>query len=190
MKRFCFFCLPFLLLLSACGEDPLARGEALQDRFSALSGYEAEVRAAVSREEETLLYALRLSSGGETVRAEVVEPAELAGVTASMTGDALSLSYDSMLLDALSLSPRVSALSCAPLLLSAFPKTCLTACGTETLRSTPALRADFPLTLGDETFSCSLWFSADDAPLYGEIAQNNKIIAAVEFTSFRFSAIL
>lgn len=182
--------LPFVLLLAACGEETLSRAETLQQRFAACAGYEATVRAAVAREDETLVYTLRLSADGEAVRAEVIEPAELAGITASMTGDALMLSYDAMLLDALSLSPRVSALSCAPLLLDAFPEAYLESCGAETLHGAETLRADFPLTLGEESFACTLFFGADDTPLYGEIAQNEKIIAAVEFTSFAFSAIL
>ena len=37
---------------------------------------------------------------------------------------------------------------------------------------------------------CTLYFGADGAPVYGELAQDGKIIAAVEFTNFIFGDIL
>jgi len=59
-----------------------------------------------------------------------------------------------------------------------------------TLDGAETLRADFSVTLEKETFACMLCFGADGAPVYGEIAQDGKIIAAVEFTDFVFGDIL
>ena len=163
------------LLLAGCGEKAQSRAEEWQQRYAQMQGYEALVDVAVPREDETLHYALSIERSGDTVRAAVMEPEALAGVTATLTGDALTLEYDGMALDAGTLSPRVSALSCVPLVLDG---------GQETLR------ADFSMTLGGETLGGTVWFEDSGAPVYAEVCENGKIIAAAEFTNFVFDDIL
>lgn len=189
MKKLLFL-LFALLLVSGCGEKTQGRAEMLQQRYAALNGYETHLRVVIPREEETLAYTLYLTRSEDCVRAEVEAPAELAGAAATMTGSALTLEYDGMILDAGTLSPRVSALSAAPLLLESFAQGYLNSCGGEDLDGAETLRADFSATQGDETLSCTLFFAADDTPVCGEIAQDGKIIAAVEFTDFHFGDIL
>ena len=148
------------------------------------------MRVSVPREDETLVYALHLSAQGDAVRATVSEPEELTGVGAVLEGDKLALTFDDLVLDVGTLSPRVSALSCVPLVLQNFPKVYLDSSGAETLGDVDTLRADLSLTLSGETFACSLWLGASGAPVYAEIAENDKIIAAAEFTNFIFGDIL
>ena len=73
--------LPLLavLLLCACGGEN-DRAEELQEQYQQVSSYETDVRVCVPREDETIAYCLHLSAQGDTVRAEVKEPRELAGV--------------------------------------------------------------------------------------------------------------
>ena len=75
-------------------------------------------------------------------------------------------------------------------MLQNFPKVYLDSSGAETLGDVETLRADFSLTLSGETLACSLWLGASGAPVYAEIAENDKIIAAAEFTNFIFGDIL
>ena len=126
--------LPLLavLLLCACGGEN-DRAEELQERYQQVSSYETDVRVCVPRKDETIAYCLHLSAQGDTVRAEVKEPQELAGVGAVLEGERLSLTFDGLVLDVGTLSPRVSALNCAPMLLRTFPKAYLDSFGTETL---------------------------------------------------------
>ena len=178
------------LLLAGCGEKTQKSAEDLQARYAQMQGYEAIVETAVPREDETLHYTLSLEhSNGET-RAAVLAPEELTGVGAVLEGDKLTLTFDDLVLDVGTLSPRVSALSCVPLVLQNFPKVYLDSSGAETLGDVDTLRADFSLTLSGETLACSLWLDASGAPVYAEIAENDKIIAAAEFTNFIFGDIL
>ncbi len=188
-KRGCLL-LVFCLLLASCGEKAQSSIEQWQQRWEQMDGYEAIVEVAVPREDETLRYTLSLTSAGGSVRAAVLAPEELAGVAAVMTGDALTLEYDGMALDAGTLSPRVSALSCVPLVLDGFSKAYLDSCGSETLDGTETLRADFTMTLGGETLGAALFFDASGAPVYLEVSAEEKIIAAAEFTNFVFGDIL
>ena len=141
--------LPLLavLLLCACGGEN-DRAEELQEQYQKVSSYETDVRVCVPREDETVAYCLHLSAQGDTVRAEVKEPQELAGVGAVLEGERLSLTFDGLVLDVGTLSPRVSALNCVPMLLRAFPKAYLDSFGTETLGGEIVLHVDFSLSSG------------------------------------------
>lgn len=121
----------------------------------------------------------------------VLAPEELTGVGAVLEGDKLTLTFDDLVLDVGTLSPRVSALSCVPLVLQNFPKVYLDSSGAETLGDIDTLRADFSLTLsGRNARLARSGLDASGAPVYAEIAENDKIIAAAEFTNFIFGDIL
>ena len=178
------------LLLTGCGEKTQSRAEEWQQRYAQMQGYEALVEVSVPREDETLHYTLSLEKSGDSVRAAVIEPKELTGIAATLTGDALTLEYDGMALDAGTLSPRVSALNCVPLVLDGFSRAYLDSVGSETLDGKDTLRADFSMTLGDETLGGTVWFTDGGAPVYLEASEGGKIIAAAEFTNFVFGDIL
>ena len=178
------------LLLAGCGEKTQSRAEEWQQRYAQMQGYEALVEVSVPREDETLHYTLSLEKSGDSVRAAVIEPEELTGIAAPLTGDALTLEYDGMALDAGTLSPRVSALNCVPLVLDGFSRAYLDSVGSETLDGKDTLRADFSMTLGDETLGGTVWFTDVGAPVYLEASEDGKIIAAAEFTNFVFGDIL
>lgn len=178
------------LLLAGCGEKTQSRAEEWQQRYAQMQGYEALVEVSVPREDETLHYTLSLEKSGDSVRAAVIEPKELTGIAATLTGDALTLEYDGMALDAGTLSPRVSALNCVPLVLDGFSRAYLDSVGSETLDGKDTLRADFSMTLGDETLGGTVWFTDGGAPVYLETSEGGKIIAAAEFTNFVFGDIL
>ena len=178
------------LLLAGCGEKTQSRAEEWQQRYAQMQGYEALVEVSVPREDETLHYTLSLEKSGDSVRAAVIEPEELTGIAATLTGDALTLEYDGMALDAGTLSPRVSALNCVPLVLDGFSRAYLDSVGSETLDGKDTLRADFSMTLGDETLGGTVWFTDGGAPVYLEVSEDGKIIAAAEFTNFVFGDIL
>ena len=178
------------LLLAGCGEKTQSRAEEWQQRYAQMQSYEALVEVSVPREDETLHYTLSLEKSGDSVRAAVIEPEELTGIAATLTGDALTLEYDGMALDAGTLSPRVSALNCVPLVLDGFSRAYLDSVGSETLDGKDTLRADFSMTLGDETLGGTVWFTDGGAPVYLEASEDGKIIAAAEFTNFVFGDIL
>ena len=50
-----------LLFLCSCGKE-IDRAEAMQEQYKKLASYETDVRVSVPRGDETLVYALHLSS--------------------------------------------------------------------------------------------------------------------------------
>ena len=191
MKKLLGYLLPLMLLLTACGgEAGVDRVAEVQTLYASLRGYAAEVKIDIPREDETLHYTLSLTKDGDALSARVLAPDALKGITAHIDGDALALEYDGIVLDAGTLNPKVSALSCVPLLLQAFPESYITAQSTERFGEQDALRVCFETDCGGEKLGCIVYFSAENAPLYAEIAENGKIILFAEFTNFTFGAIL
>ena len=95
-----------LLFLCSCGKE-IDRAEAMQEQYKNLASYETDVRVSVPRGDETLVYALHLSAQGDAVRATVSAPEALTGVGAVLEGDKLTLTFDDLVLDVGTLSPRV-----------------------------------------------------------------------------------
>ena len=191
MKKLLGYLLPLILLLTACGADAGAdRVSEVQTLYARLQGYAAEVKIDMAREDETLRYTLLLTKDGDALSARVLAPDALKGITAHIDGATLALEYDGVMLEAGTLNPKLSALSCAPLLLDAFPESYITAQSTEYFGEQDALRVCFETDYGGEKLGCTVYFSAENAPLYAEIAENGKIILFAEFTDFTFGDIL
>ncbi len=191
MKKLLGCLLPLTLLLTACGSDAdIDRVTEVQTLYADLRGYAAEVEVDVAREDETLHYTLSLTKDGDTLSARVLAPDALKGVTAHIDGETLALEYDGAVLDAGTLNPKVSALSCVPLLLNSCPESYITAQSMERFGEQDALRVCFETDCGGEKLACIVYFSAENVPLYAEIAENGKIILFAEFTDFTFGAIL
>lgn len=191
MKKLFGCLLSLTLLLTACGGNAGAdRAAEVQTLYADLQGYAAEVKVDIPREDETLHYTLSLTKDGDARSARVLAPDALRGVTAHIDGETLTLEYDGAVLDAGTLNPKVSALSCVPLLLRTFPESYITAQSIERFGEQDALRVCFETDCGGEKLGCVVYFSEENAPLYAEIAENGKIILFVEFTDFTFGAIL
>lgn len=179
-----------LLMLSACG------GEAREERIAALRekyvamAYSAAAEVSVSDEAEELRYTLRFDADGEETRVTVLAPELLAGITARVAGETLALEYDGLVLNAGGTAGGVSAVNCVPLALRAVGEGWLVEENEEKIEhdgeSVDALRLCFETERGGETLRCIVWFGADDAPLRAQIAENEKITADMEFTSFAF----
>ena len=179
-----------VVLLCGCSAEQPGQVEALAEKYAALSGYVAEVKIDVPRADETLHYTLSVCGEGEETRVCVLAPEELAGVTATLQGEDLTLSYDDLVLDAGSLSPHVSALNGVPLVLRAAAEGYACAENTEQWGEQEALRVCYETEWEGETLYCTVFFAADDAPLYAEIAQEEKNILFLEFTNFTFGDII
>ena len=190
MKKMLLFITALALLLSGCGAQEHDRTTQLQELYGTLQGYTAEIEVDIPRETETLHYTLSLQKDGEKIEAYVLAPDMLRGITAQIDEESLSLAYDGVILDAGTLNPRVSALTCVPLLLDAFPESYVSVRSEEDFREHSALRVSFETEKEKETLLCTMYFSEENAPLYAEIAENGKIIAFVQFTKFAFGDIL
>ena len=183
--------LPLLLLLCACARGGEAdRIREIEEHYVNLLGAETDAAVFVPRQADSLAYALHITWEDNGIHVAVREPEELAGITAVLAGDALSLRYDGGVLDSLSVEPRVSAVNCVPLLLRAAAEGYAAAEGVEERNGADALRVAYETEFAGAPLRCTLWFDEEDRPLSGEIEADGKIIASAEFTNFKFGDIL
>ena len=191
MKQLCALLALLTLLLTGCAAGQAdTRVETLQQKYAALSGCDARVAVTVACDGETRQYTLDIAKEGDETRVTVLEPEPLAGVGAVVSGDALSLAYDGMVLDAGSADERVSAVNAADILLRAAASGYVTERNTERYEDTDALRLCFETEQGGETLRVTAWFDAADRPLYAELERGGEVLAYLEFTDFVFHDII
>ena len=190
MKRLFALLVPLLLLSGCAAGQTDARAEDLQQKYAALSGCDARALVAVVRDGETRQYTLDIAKDGDETRVTVLEPEALSGVSAVVSGDALSLEFDGMALDAGSADERISAVNATAIVLRAAASGYVTERNTERYEDTDALRLCFETEQGGERLYVTAWFDADDAPLYAEIERDGEVLAYLEFTSFQFHDII
>ena len=177
-----------VLLLAGCGarRDGGSLAEDVRARYAAMDGCTARVEAAVVRDGETRRYTLDIERCGDETRVTVLEPEALAGVGAVVSGDALTLEFDGMILDAGSGIPGVSAVNAADIVFRAAAEGWITERNTERFGDTDALRLCMETELDGETLPVTGWFDEALAPLYAEIESGGEVLAYLEFTSFAF----
>ncbi|MBQ9647699.1 MAG: hypothetical protein IJV43_04965 [Oscillospiraceae bacterium] len=190
MKRF-FALLAAALLLTGCAAERAdSRVSDLQRAYAATGGCDARVEVAVSDEEETRRYTLDVAKDGDKTRVTVLEPEALAGVAAAVSGDALALEFDGMVLDAGGAGSGVSAVNATEIVLRAAASGYVTERNSERYADTDALRLCFETEQNGEMLYVTAYFDAANAPLYAEIARDGKVLAYLEFTDFAFHDII
>ena len=124
---------------------------------------------------------------GET-RVEVLAPDHIAGVTAVLRGEELTLEYQDLCLDAGTLSAqRISPAACLPRLISALREGWLLEENEEVWEETPCCRLSLDQTGTDGgKIVSTVWLREDGTPLRGEIGVDGEIILTAEFTDFAF----
>ncbi len=185
MKRIIPWLLLAALVLSGCGRA--RAGEALQARYALLRSAEltAEVICRPGRESRSFdLSCAWDAEGGSTVT--VTAPAELAGITASVSGEDLTLTYGDLSLAAGTLTD-LSPANCLPWLLRAAASGYVLEEGREKLEGRDCLRLTLDTTApsGEKT-AVAAWFDGETLePVYAEFTMAEALVLSAEITSFR-----
>ena len=129
------------LLLCGCGKKDAAEAQAVQQRYAALTGAVAEAEIVSHPEGETRSFTVRCTCDRtkDTATTTVMAPEELAGLSATVTGEKLLIQYDGPALAA-GVGDTVSPANCIPYLLRALAEGYVLEVGEETLEDIPCLR--------------------------------------------------
>ncbi|MBO4854003.1 MAG: hypothetical protein J5482_02505 [Oscillospiraceae bacterium] len=176
-------CLP--LLLTACGEKRGAEA-ALRRYYETVTSAEVTADVTCHLPDEARTFSLQCNyaaNGDSTVT--LTAPAELAGLTAVISDDALTLTYADLTLSAGRLM-EISPANCITWLLRAAVNGYVLEAGHETLEDTDCLRLSYDTTTpGGGKVLCAAWFNADTfAPCYGEFSVDGELILSVRICSF------
>ena len=183
MKKTVLPLLACLLLLCGCGGK---KALAVQDQYRSVTSaeLEAEVVSCADAAGRAFTLTCRYDPAGQSVTT-VTAPRELAGLTAVLAGDTLSVRSGDTLLPA-GASTDVCPANCLPYLLDALSGGYLTEQNEEALEGTPCLRLSLD-TVGRSgaPVQCAVWLDkATLIPLYGEFSQNGQVVLTVKMLSF------
>jgi len=173
------------LLLTGCGRAKEA--EALQAHYAAVRSAEltADVVCHLPEENRTFTLDCTFDRDGDCA-VTVTAPAELAGTTASVSGEDLTLAYGDLSLSAGTLTDLCAA-NCLPWLLKAASSGYVLEEGRETLGERECLRLTLDTTApsGDKV-AVTAWFDGDTLDVvYAEFTMAEHLVLSAAITSFR-----
>lgn len=174
-------CLP--LLLGGCGKME-QEAKALQERYAAIETLSAEAEVIYHLAGESRSFTVVTTCGAEGATTTVLAPEELAGLSATVTGEDLLLRYEGAALPAGRVQ-EVSAANCVPYLLRAVAEGYLLECGSETIDGMDCLRVAFDTTAEEKKILCTVWFErATSAPSYAEFSTDGAVVLTMRTLSW------
>ena len=188
-KGICVPMMTLCLLLTACGGAEKEKAD-LRQQYQDMAGCEMEATVTCTQFERVWEAQLRCEydPAGET-RVEVLSPENIAGVTAVLEGEELTLEYEDLCLDAGTLSSQhISPMACLPRLMSALRDGWLLEENEEKWGEEPCLRLTVDQSGADGgKILSTVWLrQSDGTPLQGEVSVDGEIILTAEFTRFAF----
>ena len=104
MKKCLVWLLAAALLLAGCGKKAASQAESLRQRYREMQAAHMEAEITCHLETEQRTYAVLCQWDRAGARTTVTGPEDLAGLTASVSGEELTVSYDGAALSALDCS--------------------------------------------------------------------------------------
>ncbi len=189
MRKALLFAPMLMLLLTACGgggEKDVAAS--LQQQYAAVSAATLEADVTCHYEGEERTYTLLCAYTPEKSNITVLSPENLAGISATLEGETLTLSYDDISLDAGSYSAAsISPVAALPKLMVAAATGYLTEQSEETVSDRPCLRLAFDLSEDEETLYTT-WFDQETLlPLQSEISADGAVVFEVSWKRFEIT---
>ena len=190
MRKAMLFAPMLMLLLAACGggeeKDPAAQ---LQQQYAAVAAATLEADVTCSYENEVREYTLLCAYTPESSTVTVLAPSNLSGISATVEGETLTLSYEDISLDAGSCAAAaVSPVAALPSLMKAAAEGYPTEQSTEMLGERECLR--LACDLGDEAgILYTTWFDCETLlPLCSEISVEGAVVYTVTWKQFEVTA--
>lgn len=186
MRKAWLFAPMLMLLLTACGggeeKDPAVE---LQRQYSAVEAATLEADVLCHYEDEVRSYTLLCAYTPSSSTVTVLAPEELSGISASVEGGTLTLSYEDISLDAGSYSAAsISPVTALPKLMEAAVCGYVTEEGTEELDGRICLRLSCDLQ-DDTGMVYTTWFDQESIlPLHSEISIDGAVVYDVTWNRF------
>lgn len=186
MRKALLFAPMLMLLLTACGggeKKDLAAD--IQSQYAALSSAVMEADITCHYDDEVREYTLLCDYTPESSTVTVLAPENLSGISATVTGGTLTLSYDDISLDAGQYSAAsVSPVAALPRLMAAAGSGYITEQSEEELDGRRCLRLACDLD-GEEGTGYATWFDEETLlPLRSEISAGGQVVFEVAWQRF------
>ena len=185
MKKICLLALCLSLLLCGCGRGEEEAVRAVQSRWAAAQkvNAQAEVTCHFDGGSRSFTVSAVWEPAGATTT--ILAPEEVAGISATVTGEELLLRYEGAALSA-GVPVVLSPAACVPYLLRSVAEGYLLDCGSEAIDAQACLRAAFDTTAPDGTkILCTVWLDEQSgAPVYTEFSTDGAVVLTIRMLSF------
>lgn len=174
-----------LTLLCGCGKGEENAVRELQARYAAAQKITAQAEITSHFDGGSRSFTVSVVWEPQGATTTVVAPEEIAGISATVTGEKLMLTYDGAALSAgtpMVLSPA----ACVPYLLRAVSDGYLLEYGGETVDDRDCIRAAFDTTAPDGTkILCTVWLERQSGtPYYTEFSTDGVVVLTIRTLSF------
>ena len=173
-----------LLLLTACGKEDASPAAEIQRQYSLIATAQMEAELTYHSGGEERCFTLQCDYTPEKSEVTVTAPETVAGVSATVTGEELTLHYEG---ESASVGDKsgLSPLAALPQMLRAVGTGYLLEEGSETLGETPCCRLVVDTTMGGEQVTCSVWIDEETLlPRYCEFSSDGETIMSVKMLAF------
>lgn len=184
MKRTGCIALILVMLLCGCGKD--TRMADLQQQYREISASQMSAEIVCHLPSDNRIFTVVCSYDKEQGSTTgITAPEEVKGISASVSGDSLTVTYDGMILPAGELTDICPA-NCLPYLLRAVSDGYVMEYGSDTLEGRECLRAAFDTTAGSgRKILCTVWFDAENyLPDYAEFSAEGNVVLTARILSF------
>lgn len=183
MKKLFALLLVMTLSLTACGTQ---QAENIQSQYARLATAEMEAEIVCHLSAESRSFTLQCTydrKNGATTT--VTAPEELAGLTAAISADGLTVSYQGTAFSVETLSDICPA-NCLPYLLNAIAQGYLLSQDTEEMEGVSCCRLTLDTTgHSGEKVLCTVWIDAETLiPRYAEFTQNDQTVLTAKMLAF------
>lgn len=172
-----------LLLFSGCGSRSSAAGD-IQAQYSHIATAQLEAEVTLHDTQEEQHFTLQCDFTPERSTVTVTAPDTVKGITAAVTGEALTIEYDGTVLAA-GEPGQFGPVNCLPLLLRTIGSGYLLEESRETLEGTPCCRLALDTSVGGTPLVCTVWLDEETLlPLYGEFSADGAAVVSARLLAF------
>lgn len=186
MRRITVLLILAALLLSGCGgtENPLTPAIEFRAALVQAGGCSFTVKVTADSGEATDEFTLQCAADETgTVRFTVTQPQSLAGITATVSADGGTVTYDGMAMEfGLLANGNVIPAAAPALAVCCWRQEYLAAAGTDET----GYRATYEKDFDEKRLIADTWFE-NGIPIYAEVCYNNRRILKLEFSDFKLN---
>ena len=183
MKRIVILPLCLLLLCGGCGKKSSTAAN-IQEQYSRVATAQMEAEVTFHTPQEDRSFMLQCTFTPEESTVTVTAPETVKGVTATVSGEELTIAYDGAVLSAGSVG-RFGPVNALPCLLRAIGSGYLLEEGRETLEDADCYRLTLDATAGNTPLKCTVWLDAETLlPRYAEFAADDAVVVSAKLLAF------
>lgn len=175
----------FLWIFTGCAEKQTYDEQALRFRTDLMKAQECSFKADITADfgDRVYLFSVEARMNDTSAQIQVLSPEEIAGITATVAEDGVSLAYDGVTLELGEMAQgRVSAMAACWVLYECWAGQYIAYSG----RDGDLTRVTYLKGYEDAQLTVDTWFDHKGIPVYAEVLYDNVRCLSIEIEAFEF----